>query len=330
MRTLLLIIFTASSSFCYSQKKQNVYYFKGNEILVKTKEEAEYIRVIQEPDSGSVLYNLLEFYSDNTRKTLGTVSKFEPTLVYEGQVVTFYKNGKKRDVANYKNGQQTGERYLYYKNGRLKQRDNLQKIEDLNHSKSPVTWQYKLWEYYDSTGVVLVKDGKGIFKTLDEAPKIYEEGPYSNGVKEGIWHGTFLKENASYEERYENGKLIWGKAKLKDGSITEYTSDEEMPKYKGGIENFYYYVGRSFRYPAESMQRGMKGRVIVSFVVQQDGSLTDVKAVKDLGHGTGEEAVRVVRSSPKWIPGRQHGVPVRVQYTLPLSLNLPPVDPFKN
>ena len=69
-------------------------------------------------------------------------------------------------------------------------------------------------------------------------------------------------------------------------------------------------------------EQGVSGKVIMQFVVERDGSLTDIKVLRDLGLGTGEEAVRLLKSMPKWKPGIQNGRPVRVAYTLPFSLNL--------
>lgn len=64
------------------------------------------------------------------------------------------------------------------------------------------------------------------------------------------------------------------------------------------------------------------GNVILNFVVEVDGSLTDIKVLKHLGYGTGEEAIRLLRNSPKWKPGTQDGIPVRVNYNLPIKLSV--------
>ena len=96
-----------------------------------------------------------------------------------------------------------------------------------------------------------------------------------------------------------------------------------MPDYPGGIQAFYQYVGRHYRYPVEAVKNRASGRVVLNFVVEKDGSLTDIKVLRDIGFGTAHEAVRILKSSPEWIPGKQHGIPVRVQYTLPLNLQLP-------
>ena len=95
-----------------------------------------------------------------------------------------------------------------------------------------------------------------------------------------------------------------------------------MPEFKGGMAGFASYFSRNFSYSSVARQYGVSGKVIVSFVVDRDGSVLDVKVLRDLGLGTGFEAIRVLRASPKWTPGLQNGKPVRVAYTLPIALKL--------
>ena len=65
----------------------------------------------------------------------------------------------------------------------------------------------------------------------------------------------------------------------------------------------------------------MSGKVYVTFVVEKDGSLTDIKVIRDIGFGTGKEAIRVLKSSPKWTPGEKNGKKVRVLYSIPITIN---------
>lgn len=111
-------------------------------------------------------------------------------------------------------------------------------------------------------------------------------------------------------------------AVVEDNTIHDFASIEEMPDFPGGMSKFYTYVSKNYVYPAAAREQGVSGRLILSFVVEKDGSLTDIKVLRDLGMGTGEEAVRMLRKAPKWKPGIQNGRPVRVQYTLPIMLNL--------
>ncbi len=113
-----------------------------------------------------------------------------------------------------------------------------------------------------------------------------------------------------------------------DNAIHDFASIDVMPEFNGGINAFYQYVSKNYIYPAEAKKNGVSGRLILSFVVEKDGSLTDIKTIRDMGMGTGEEAVRMLRDSPKWKPGIQNGEPVRVMYTIPIMLN--PGQPNQN
>ncbi|WP_342646723.1 TonB family protein [Mucilaginibacter sp. CSA2-8R] len=101
-----------------------------------------------------------------------------------------------------------------------------------------------------------------------------------------------------------------------------FTSVEKLPSFQGGMESFGKYLNKTLRYPKEAQDQGRQGRVIVTFIVEADGSLTDVHTIRDPGLGLGEEAVRVINASPKWIPGEQNSRKVRVQYTVPVVFTL--------
>ena len=92
---------------------------------------------------------------------------------------------------------------------------------------------------------------------------------------------------------------------------------ENKPKFAGGLLRFQEFIAKNYRTPDVE---GLRGKVIVSFVVEKDGSIVDVKVIKDLGYGTGAEAIRVLKLSPKWTPAMQDGKPVRVMYSLPITV----------
>jgi protein TonB len=97
---------------------------------------------------------------------------------------------------------------------------------------------------------------------------------------------------------------------------TVYNAVEVRPDFPGGIQKFYDFVSKNYRAPEEDI----KGKIFVQFVVEKDGTLTDIKVMRDLGYGTGAEAIRVLKKSPRWKPGIQNGRPVRVLYSLPISI----------
>ena len=97
---------------------------------------------------------------------------------------------------------------------------------------------------------------------------------------------------------------------------------EQMPEFPGGQEGLVNYLVENLNYPEKAKAEKITGKVYVSFVVEKDGSISNVKVLRDIGYGCGEEAVRVVKAMPRWKPGMQRGKNVRVQYTLPLNFQL--------
>ncbi|MBP2283402.1 hypothetical protein H4V97_001720 [Flavobacterium sp. CG_23.5] len=94
----------------------------------------------------------------------------------------------------------------------------------------------------------------------------------------------------------------------------------EKPEFPGGIVEFYKFVGENFQISKEASANKIKGKVYITFIVEKDGSITDTKILRDIGFNTGEEAERVIRLSPKWIPGKMNEEPVRTMYSLPITV----------
>jgi protein TonB len=101
-----------------------------------------------------------------------------------------------------------------------------------------------------------------------------------------------------------------------------FTVVESMPEFPGGYSELYEYLGKNIKYPVMAKESGIQGKVYVTFVVEIDGSITDVRTIRGIGGGCDEEAIRVVQAMPKWKPGKQRGKPVRVQYNLPVRFTL--------
>lgn len=97
---------------------------------------------------------------------------------------------------------------------------------------------------------------------------------------------------------------------------------EQMPSFPGGPAALMKYLSENMRYPAVAEENGIQGRVTVQFVVEKDGSVTDVKTMKSVDPALDREAERVVKSMPKWIPGKQNGSAVRVKYFVPVVFRL--------
>jgi protein TonB len=97
---------------------------------------------------------------------------------------------------------------------------------------------------------------------------------------------------------------------------------ESMPEFPGGMEMMMKYLRENLKYPHLAKETNIQGRVFISFVVEVDGCISDVTVLRGIGGGCDEEAVRVVQNMPKWNPGKQRGIPVRVRFNLPVKFTL--------
>ncbi|MBQ9667157.1 MAG: energy transducer TonB [Prevotella sp.] len=97
---------------------------------------------------------------------------------------------------------------------------------------------------------------------------------------------------------------------------------EQMPSFPGGDAALMQFLSKNIKYPVVAEENGIQGRVIATFVVERDGSISDVKVVKSVDPSLDKDAIRVLKSMPKWIPGKQNGSAVRVKYTVPVTFRL--------
>jgi len=107
-----------------------------------------------------------------------------------------------------------------------------------------------------------------------------------------------------------------------DAKVYDFVSITKQPEFPGGMDKFYKYLAASVRYPEEAIRNNIQGKVFLSFIVEKDGQLKDIKVERKLGGGTDEEAVRLLQNSPKWTPGYQNESPVRVKYNIPISFTM--------
>lgn len=174
------------------------------------------------------------------------------------------------------------------------------------------------------------KLGAGCDEEMVKRIAAYKEGALKDGnyslkvafMLQGS-SAPFLNENAKNKANFIslNTISIVGYP-FEPDEVHSFVSLENPPKFPGGINDFYKFLGDNIKYPEEAAKQDIEGNVFVSFIVEKDGSLNDIKIDKGLGYGTDEEAVRILKLSPKWNPGTQNGKAVRVKYNLPIKFSL--------
>ena len=135
--------------------------------------------------------------------------------------------------------------------------------------------------------------------------------------------GTFdVKGNDEAEGEVLKAKEVVVDEKPKEEETKVFHVVEQMPSFPGGDAELMKFLSTHIKYPVVAEENGIQGRVIATFVVERDGSISDVKVIKSVDPSLDKEAIRVLKSMPKWIPGKQNGSAVRVKYTVPVTFRL--------
>ena len=114
-----------------------------------------------------------------------------------------------------------------------------------------------------------------------------------------------------------NASSTFPSVNSEDNNIYNTAGIEVKPEFLGGIEKFYQFFNTNFKMPDEE---DLKGKVFATFIVEKDGSLSEIKILRDIGYGIGQEVLRVLRLSPKWMPGMQNAKIIRVMYSMPFTI----------
>jgi TonB family protein len=320
MKFLFTILLTGVITCSFAQR-QNAYFFKNNGRQVKQRDSADYTRVVREPDSGSTFYKVMEYYLNGKPKAFGQSSNVYP-LKLEGAYVTYDLKGNKSSELNYKAGILTGAQHHYYPNGKLHETRTYADV--IAKNENPFKRDYLVTTLNDTTGSPLVANGNGKYISYNKyLTKVITVGMIKNGLKDGEWKMNISNDSILVTENYNEGKFITGSARLANGESYTYTQADSPPEFKGGMQAFYKFLAQTLRYPAAAQERRLQGRVQLSFIVERDGSITDIK---EIGISPSPiltaEAIRVISLSPAWSPGIKYGRVTRATYTVPVVFTL--------
>ncbi|SDE65849.1 TonB family C-terminal domain-containing protein [Dyadobacter soli] len=196
---------------------------------------------------------------------------------------------------------------------------------DFPVNKMGVKEEPLLMNAWGPDGVQYAKNGEGYWMAVGETPDgkwLFEQGKITQGIKDAKWVGKLADSTQYYEEVYDLGQFKSGVSWVSGTKMT-YEKPQVQPEFKGGMKEFYKFLASNIRYPPNAAKSGVTGRVMLSFVVCEDGSMCDYKVENRIGHGIDEEALRVVKlMNGKWEPGVLRGQKVRVKYNLPVNFQM--------
>ena len=199
------------------------------------------------------------------------------------------------------------------------------RINMMLHTKSDRSHLLKLLALLPIVGIALAVNAEKVVDVRYDEPQ--------NQKEKHVAYGTWTPQAGTNSETRDTFAValsydtIPGETYTAVGTYEPVQGDvfdvvEEMPQYPGGPQELFKFLSENVQYPAEAEKAGIQGRVILTFVVEKDGSISKPTVVKSVDPLLDAEAVRVISAMPNWIPGKQNGKVVRVKYTVPLSFNL--------
>ncbi len=153
---------------------------------------------------------------------------------------------------------------------------------------------------------------------VEDDEKVQEDPPTQEDIKDKV----ISTEDIKGEEGIDNMIEEPAAPVIEEPKDEVFLVVEEMPDFPGGPAAMMKYIASNIKYPRVATQQGLEGRVIVTFVINAQGEVSNVEVVKGIGGGCDEEAIRVIKSLPKWKPGKQNGRAVSVKFTVPIKFAL--------
>lgn len=306
----LILILISKSAFSQNPVALSKLIYLDSTSAETTVDNYDYIRIVEKYYSQQKSYTFKEYYKSQALKAVGTTVD-KDFIKLNGQHISYYENGTKKSTVNYLNNIKTGKEFNWYENGEIKSELEYYEL------KNKVT-ESKINNFWNNQKEQTVIDGNGYY--LDRSEFSEESGNIKNGQPDGTWTGKHFKKKLSFTESYENGKLISGITTDSLNIKHFYTIKEQPPLPKKGIYSFYHYVGSSMRITPEAKKKNISGKILLSFVVDEEGNLVDPKIIKRIGYGLDENAINIIKGAKKWNPGICRGIPVRVVYSIPITI----------
>lgn len=308
--TLLLFSLLIFQAVKAQKTSEKLLYYLDRFDNISTVENATYCMYIMPLDTVTGLSAIKEYYPNNQLKLSGNSSnrKFD-MLCFEGNCVAYNQNGKLIKRSNYVKGSLNGNDTTYYPNG------NLYMVETYTNTNEVL-----LLECRDSVGVVLAKNGNGKWIKFDGNFKETEEGMVKDSLEDGVWKGmsngspkyTTVYSKEQILSTTDPNNVVGERIFLSPRFTAIYSIDK-------GFFAFEEFLAKNVIYPASAREDNIQGKVVVKFIIEKDGSVTNVKAIEFPSKDLAQAVITVVQQSRRWFPALQNGEPVRAQYTIPFK-----------
>lgn len=254
--------------------------------------EASYYRIISVSDTGDFLFRVTDYYLSGQVQMTGTYRSIEPDYK-TGEFIYYYKDGQTQARSEYKNNALDGPSEEWYKDGTRK--------SSLYFIDGKLDGNIRTW------------NEKGI-------PELNAQ--YNMGKIHGYFISYYPDGAMTRKDLYENDKLVEGKCFDHSGNKIEYFPYKIDPSFTGGTKALYKYIRKEMKYPRKAYKKGIEGIVLVGFTVNEQGQCIDPGIIIGDREDFNEEALRLVSTFPRWIPGKIDDRPSPIKVQLPIEFHL--------
>lgn len=310
-RILLLLSVTIFSGISYAQSSTDKLIYLDSVRKETTKDNSKYYRIIKEYSSTRDSYEVIDFYNSGKIQMTGKVSDKE-YLTRFGEFLYYNEDGTKIWATHYEKSIPIGKHEEWYANGNKKLEGEYLKNEKHKNFQGDL----KIENYWHNDGKQLVINGEGYYYQSNISHKC--EGKIKNGMKDGVWTGENQFPAFTFTENYEKGNLISGVSTDSQNNTHEYDEVFTAPKPRKGINHFYKYISKEMNIPKEA--ENISGKMLLTFVIEYDGSVNELNVLKSLGELLDNEGIRIIKSYPDWKSGFSRGIPTKFLYSIPINV----------
>ncbi len=291
-KIIIVIILTGLTYISEAQIIHDTLYFDKNWEYTSAG-NAEYYRILTNDTTGKFIFHVKDYYLNGQLQMAGNYRSLNPDNK-SGTFNYYYPDGTKQLMCTYLQNQLEGVYREWYENGKLKLERNYH--QDLLNNVE------KSWS----------KDGKLVKKVS-----------YNDGMKNGYFFTYYDNGQPIRKDLYKKDNFIKGKCFTREGKDTTYFAYFEMPKFRGeDLNAFKKFILDHLQYPDTAMNKLEEGRVFVNFTIDKLGQVVKARIVKSDNESFNEEALRVIKSSPEWLPGKKDGKLVDVNITVPIRFSI--------
>lgn len=281
------------------------YYETGKKVLMLRGETSKWIDTV---------------YVDTVKTFYTSSNTLRSRVIYregyrEGPYNGYHVNGKLKEKGFYKKGQKTGYVIYWTDEGAVKQT-----LQYFYREKFALSDSFKIISYRDSSGQEIVKNGFGYFNGDLLETGLIEKGKVVSGYRDSVWHIN-TGDSVMSLEVYRKGVFISGES-VYNGKRFAYEKIVEQAEFPGHVQAMYKFLQKNQQYPSAARWANIQGKVFVKFTVDHSGNISNIRVIKGVDKVLDQEAVRLIKISPKWVPGKTRGIPSKSDFVLPVYFKL--------